>query len=72
MLTPITLANHISAAAIEYANTGKRPRAQMAGGFSVGAAAAQVADDLDAVGAVLRGRGRLLVVGHGRSSTPPG
>jgi 3-oxoacyl-(acyl-carrier-protein) synthase len=50
VLTPITLANHISAAAIEYANSGKRPAAQMAGGFSVGAAAAQVADDLDAGG----------------------
>lgn len=50
VLTPITLTNHISAAAIEYVTTGKRPRAQMAGGFSVGAAAVQVADDLEAAG----------------------
>jgi 3-oxoacyl-(acyl-carrier-protein) synthase len=50
VLTPITLANHITAAAIDYATTGKRPAAQMAGGFSVGAAAAQVAEDLGAGG----------------------
>lgn len=50
VLTPITLTNHISAAAVEYVSTGKRPRAQMAGGFSVGAAAVQVAEDLQASG----------------------
>lgn len=50
VLTPITLTNHITAAAVAYVNGGKRPPAQMAGGFSVGAAAAQVADDLGAAG----------------------
>ena len=50
VLTPITLTNHISAAAVEYVASGKRPKAQMAGGFSVGAAAVQVAEDLHASG----------------------
>jgi 3-oxoacyl-[acyl-carrier-protein] synthase II len=50
VFTPITLANHIAATAIGYVSEGRRPRAQMAGGLSVGAAAVQVAEEVGAAG----------------------
>lgn len=50
ILTPITLTNEIAAATLRWERDRERPPAQLAGGFSVGAAVAQVAAEVGAGG----------------------
>jgi 3-oxoacyl-[acyl-carrier-protein] synthase II len=50
ILTPITLTNEIAAATLRWERERERPPAQLAGGFSVGAAVAQVASEVGAGG----------------------